>query len=715
MPQGRRRFCIPMCDPVNYPHRHLSIDPYALGVILGDGSVTRHGSAHVTTDDAIIKAIVGDAEHTISDHESEGISVLWTRHWQQELLALDLAGKRSWEKRVPAEYLHASIEQRKALLAGLVDTDGHPMVSGGVEFSSASEALTSAVAELAESLGGTARRRSPKKTWYVKDGRRVECRDSWIVNIKLPFNPFRLARKAEKWVPPTKYPPARWIESIQADEDEESVCISVEAPDGLYLTRHHIVTHNTHVALALMALMIEDGLIDRVLVFCERNKVDEWMADIDEFTEFDAIRYMGPPEARKKRLLKRKESSHVLVSPYHTGREDMVGDQIGKRGAKFEEGFLLEALRGERLLIVYDEVTVLGGRTSTLHKVHQFFAHTTNAYLLGLTATPITNGPESYYNLGRIFCPDLVGTVEQFYKAHARRFNGFHQVMQWKDLDGFAAKMAPVVVRKRKTDPDVIDQFPKEVEDFIKTPLSPEHKALYDHLEALAMEIPEEKRRYAFNLLCAFANHPRSIFFSNSELARRFTEEVSYSEVEKAVCSKSISVIQKLRQIVSQGDQVVLFCDSVMVLDELARDISEDKLLAGTYRLYHGGVAHETREQSKLEFKAGAARILLCSSAGERGINLPEASYIINYDVPTQISSYIQRLSRASRIGANAGGILMIITYLAADTAEVGAAKVLMRRNAQSDVLIDSDVDPLDEYFTSVADRRRMIKGAKKS
>lgn len=460
----------------------------------------------------------------------------------------------------------------------------------------------------------------------------------------------------------------------------------------------------THLALALIALSIEDDLIDRAIVVVEGNKVDEWMDDIAEFTQLSAVKYRGSKQARQNRLRKHRDAQ-VVVTTYQTAREDLV------EGKGFDPGFLMQSFEGERVLIVYDEVTVLGGRTSRTHQVHRFFAHSLDARLLGLTATPVTSGAESFYNLGRIFCPDLVGTVEQFHKEHVVRFNSFHQPMQFRNLDVLAEKMAPVIIRKRKTDPDVVDQFPTTVEDFVRVRLNEDHQELYDDLEALCDELNEEERSPAFQILCAFANHPRSILSSQSKLAERFLERHSHDEITKVVCAKTESVLRKMRAVTSQGDQAVVFCNSVQVLDELYADAREAGI---SIERYHGGLSHETREANKAAFKDGTVRVLLCSSAGERGINLPEASYIINYDVPTMHSSYVQRLSRASRIGSGAGEILVVVTYIASGTAEEASVRAWGRRNAQSDTLIDYDVDPADEYFTSASDRKHLIKEASK-
>jgi len=700
---GRKRWRI----PVTAHHGgggQLPVDSYILGVLLGDGHLSAGQVGFTSVDDGIVAMV--------KERLPEGIEMrvdlfaskppryrlVGSTHRQNPLLEalrdLGVHGCRSWEKFVPEVYLRSSEEDRRALLAGLMDTDG--WVGSAQQFTSTSERLAQDVAYLARSLGGVAR----------ITRRQTTHRDAYNVTIRMDRCPFWLERKVDRWEQKPRLGVTRKIASIEPIEGGvHSVCIKVSAEDGLFITEGFVVTHNTHLALALIALLIEDNLIDRAIVAVEGNKVDEWIDDIAEFTQLSSLKYRGSKQARQNRLRK-NPGDQVVVTTYQTAREDLV------EGKGFDPGFMMQSFEGERLLVVYDEVTVLGGRTSRTHQVHRFFAHTLDARLLGLTATPVTSGAESYYNLGRIFCPDLVGTVEQFHKDHVVRFNSFHQPVQFRNLDVLAEKMAPVILRKRKTDPDVIDQFPKTVEDFVKVRLNEDHQALYDDLEAICEEVGEEQRTPAFGLLCSFANHPRSILTSQSKLAEAFLERHTFEEISKATCAKTESVLRKMRSVTDQGDQAVVFCNSVQVLDALYEDAKKAGI---SIERYHGGLSDDTREANKAAFKRGDVRVLLCSSAGERGINLPEASYIINYDVPTMHSSYIQRLSRASRIGSNAGEILVVVTFIASGSAEEACVKAWNRRNAQSDSLIDHDVDPADLYFTSASERKRMIRETTKS
>lgn len=245
-----RDWQLPMVNPVEFSFpTNLPIDPYALGVILGDGSLS--GGIRVTTDHWIGKHL---GWRKVADHKTCSYVGDYQppREIVDQLNGFGLRGSVSDTKFVPSPYLVASPDARLELLRGLMDTDGYPMPDGGAEFCSTSQRLIQFVCEAVRSLGGVARGLRRAKAAYMYKGKKRIGKPAWRVNVKLPagVEPFRLPRKAERYTSPTKYPPARIIRRIVDEQvSEPQVCIKVEAPDGLYVSRDYIVTHNTPMQL----------------------------------------------------------------------------------------------------------------------------------------------------------------------------------------------------------------------------------------------------------------------------------------------------------------------------------------------------------------------------------------------------------------------------------------------------------------------------------
>lgn len=261
--QGWRHF-LPMPEPVEFPHRTLPIDPYTLGVLLGDGGLNAT-DIDVTTDDEIVAAMLLPAgvepvlEVRITEIVSTYRLTVGKRGAPNALLDalrdLELAGKDSGGKFIPPVYLIASVEQRRALLRGLLDSDGHVRPKdGNIEYGTISRRLADDVADLIRSLGGTASVRVKLAPRYRHKGEIKTGQTYYRMSVRLPADecPFGLKRKAQNWKPLTKYFPQRAIAAIDKSTAGPAVCIKVSAPDGLFVIRDYVVTHNT-------AMMLEWG------------------------------------------------------------------------------------------------------------------------------------------------------------------------------------------------------------------------------------------------------------------------------------------------------------------------------------------------------------------------------------------------------------------------------------------------------------------------
>ncbi len=249
-----RNHSIPMVGPVMFKQQELPLHPYLLGVILGDGCVTG-GNCDVTLSDMEITRKIQSMMPEGGTIKPRSVNAKCTT-WQllengapngirSIMRSLGVWGCHSWEKFVPEQYLRASVEQRLALLHGLMDTDG---TTNGTSttFDSASKALRDAVVFIVQSLGGKAVS-SERQPWFTYKGIRKQGRTSYRAFISMPpgFKSFSVASKALKEVERTKYPPARLIDSIEYVGDEEAQCISVASSTHAYVTDDFIVTHNT--------------------------------------------------------------------------------------------------------------------------------------------------------------------------------------------------------------------------------------------------------------------------------------------------------------------------------------------------------------------------------------------------------------------------------------------------------------------------------------
>lgn len=272
--EGRKRDTyIPMVAPVSYvgTSAPAPIDAYALGLLLGDGGMISGTPTFTKPDrelhEALAKALPDQDQ--VMRNQAKGQIGLSSKGREntltQGLRVLGLWGSPGWQKFIPEGYLRASVEDRLAVIQGLCDTDGWVRWNASKKNSSAyfgtsSERLKDGMVELVESLGGQVRvlrKEAPKFQGGVG-------RPAWTIRIRLPsqFEPFRLTRKLEEWRSgrtSKETDPVRKIVSVEYVDDDEAVCITVANPDGLYVTEHFIVTHNS-IFINNLALSLASGL-----------------------------------------------------------------------------------------------------------------------------------------------------------------------------------------------------------------------------------------------------------------------------------------------------------------------------------------------------------------------------------------------------------------------------------------------------------------------
>ncbi|MDE2020459.1 MAG: hypothetical protein KGJ13_09010, partial [Patescibacteria group bacterium] len=243
-----RHWEIPIQGAAQFEEREVDIHPYFMGVWLGDG----HKGTPIYTKPYVE---IADKIRSLGYDVNVGSNGAAHRVMNITHLLTDPVFQcGSSERYIPEDFKYNSVANRMALFEGLCDTDGEANQSGSIGYSTTSRRLAEDVLWLARSLGCKAKiQNTVKKGWYPdKNGDRVNCRDCWRLTINAPFNPFTVKHRRDSYKPSEKRYLSRWIDSIEPIENADGQCITVAAPDGLYLANQFIVTHNS----ALVAWLI---------------------------------------------------------------------------------------------------------------------------------------------------------------------------------------------------------------------------------------------------------------------------------------------------------------------------------------------------------------------------------------------------------------------------------------------------------------------------
>jgi len=225
-----------------YPHR--DIDPYVLGVLLGDGSITQRAK-FTTTDEGILSEVKKRAGY-VKDYSHGDEYGLSSEH-KEHLDNLNLLGTNSNTKFIPEPYLFWSINKRFDLVRGLMDTDGYVDERGHVGYTTVSPQLAEDVAFLVRSLGYRVTVSQPQPSYC--NGERKQDKYRLYIQGSHKQLLFSLIRKANRCEDP-RYKVHKKIVAVAEGERQQSYCITVDNPNGLYIAGEDlIVTHNSDALL----------------------------------------------------------------------------------------------------------------------------------------------------------------------------------------------------------------------------------------------------------------------------------------------------------------------------------------------------------------------------------------------------------------------------------------------------------------------------------
>lgn len=217
----------------------MLVDPYLLGVWLGDGS----------SDEP--KVTLPGAKGPIIDYIRNTLGFQCREYTPGSFYIKGLVGKLGRlgvlrNKHIPASYMRSSIGNRRKLLAGLLDTDGHWHIKRKqVTICSTDKALADQIYELVVSLGWKASRYDGENNGFG-----VTAKYRRISFTPFGHNPFMFNAKntpgAQQHVNGTSRCRRRQITGIMQVESVPTQCISVNAANRIYLAgRQMVPTHNT--------------------------------------------------------------------------------------------------------------------------------------------------------------------------------------------------------------------------------------------------------------------------------------------------------------------------------------------------------------------------------------------------------------------------------------------------------------------------------------
>lgn len=222
------KYSIPITQPVLFNETKKEISPYFMGVLLGCGNFGKVIHAQIKNWSEI------DAEFSVEDlkffkfnESTNDLLVSCPMYFTK----LGLTYKSNNKKFIPKRYLYDNVYNRVRLLSGILKVAGHVNKENSLIITVSSKQFAEDICSLVQSLGGLAN--------YGVHNNRGSTR--YVCTLKIKIFQDRKNNFERK------------IVSVKKVRKEECVCITVDTPEGLYLTNNFIVTHNTLTSLSFAA------------------------------------------------------------------------------------------------------------------------------------------------------------------------------------------------------------------------------------------------------------------------------------------------------------------------------------------------------------------------------------------------------------------------------------------------------------------------------
>lgn len=220
---------------------------YAIGLFIGDGCYNNN-SIYIDEHDVLarFKASLAELGYKLTSgrggdpHLHTPVMDTASVKFPDFLASIGVKG-RSYEKRLPEEFLQYSLESRQQLLEGLIDSDGYMSRSNNIDWTTTSENLYEDMYNLASSLGFVVRKGATKAAPKFQGG---TGRTAYRLYMKFREG-LHLSVNHMAKLKNVQHQAYMAFESIEGAGMRDCCCIYVESPDHLYITDDWIVTHNT--------------------------------------------------------------------------------------------------------------------------------------------------------------------------------------------------------------------------------------------------------------------------------------------------------------------------------------------------------------------------------------------------------------------------------------------------------------------------------------
>ncbi len=419
-------------------------------------------------------------------------------------------------------------------------------------------------------------------------------------------------------------------------------------------------------AVAASALLHHLGKAERVLVVSPASLKTEWEEQIKKFTTLGQQIVFGPRSARLKYYTAGNPPFFTLVN-----YEQILADGLD----------INENLRPD--IVILDEAQrIKNWATKTAQAVKRLQSR----YAFVLTGTPIENRIDELYSIVDFLDPALLGPLFRFNREFYE-LNEKGRPENYKNLPALRERVKPVLLRRRKH--HVETELPDRTDRNHFVQLTRAMRDEYDEVKQQAYQLIQRSlkrplKKDESDLLMILLGMMRMICDSPSIIKNRDCDH----------CPKLKELDGILDDALSDPDvKVIIFSEWEGMLKKV-RDLAEQRGIG--YAWHTGTVPQQKRRGEILAFRQDpGCRLFLSTDSGGVGLNLQNASVVINCDLPWNPARLEQRIARAWR--KHQERPVTVINLVAEDTLEHQMLGTLANKMNLAEGVLDGSDDALSK------------------
>lgn len=433
----------------------------------------------------------------------------------------------------------------------------------------------------------------------------------------------------------------------------------------------------TATAIALAEELLETRQVKRVLLAVPASLKFQWAKSLAKFTDLPTVEV----EVEGAMITIPDPACCVIIEGKPYQRENVKYSAADDRKRLFKAaqepsveyvivGFdqLVDEWRQVKRLhcdfMVIDEASCI--KTATAKRtiaVKNRFSKV--PFRLALTATPIENRPEEVFSIMEWVDETVLGRYDFFDRTYIER-DTWGNVERYKNLDTLHEKLTEAMVRKTRQDPDVAPFLPEVDHKTWHVSLDDSTWAAYklmaqDLLDSYdgapgfsnfnvdahygAAKADQRGDKSALGRLMSVheamqmcLNHPTlvaksaSLYLTTDNLGSKYASELMLTGRELPATTPKLTFLQaKVFEILRADPEAKVL---IFTRHKLMLRLMQDMLKPYGSEVYDGDMNVRQKEAAITRFKTQPnTRLLLSSDAGAYGVDLPEANWLINYDI----------------------------------------------------------------------------------